>query len=133
MTCGATAQRWLRTERLVPASVKKASHNGKGLLRLSVSNNIDVLRERLLTGMGSRQRPRSTGGDNKRFQLDLKPTKNELINSGRLREKSRKYVRDNPYKPQTSYSQFRRKTRLMWQSRMSNMRSPMVPITHLGR
>merc|ERR1719483_1046875 len=103
------------TRRLLP--VKRAYSPRQGRLRLSVSNNIDVLRDKLFTGMKGGQ---AGGIDTKRFPMVAVPTSEDrLINPARIREKSRRYMVRR--QPESSYSQFRRNTRLMWQQRMSNL------------
>jgi len=104
-----------------PPPMKRASK--KTGLRLSVSNNIDVLRAKLFNGVGSSPSglllPRI-----KQLRYGKSPRKMKMSR----RKGHTRYFRGSP-----NYSEFKRNTRLMWRSKMPNFVNPnQIPIHRLG-
>jgi len=93
------------------------------ITRLSVSNNIDVLRAKLFNGVGSSPSglllPRI-----KQLRYGKSPRKMKMSR----RKGHTRYFRGSP-----NYSEFKRNTRLMWRSKMPNFVNPnQIPIHRLG-
>eukprot|EP00090_Calanus_glacialis_P025507 TRINITY_DN39891_c0_g1_i1.p1 TRINITY_DN39891_c0_g1~~TRINITY_DN39891_c0_g1_i1.p1 ORF type:complete len:164 (-),score=21.46 TRINITY_DN39891_c0_g1_i1:199-690(-) len=102
---------------------KRNEESSKAGLRLSLSNNIDVLRDKLFTAMASK------GPEAQKQILELLPSRKEmLMNSARTRAKERFFVRNSPH---PSLAKFRRNAPLNYKWQPASRQYSSKYLTHL--